>query len=279
MLGREIKMKSAIMVLKEQVEHFYLIRRLSMYELVSKNKNNYLGIAWEVINPLIQVLIYWFVFGSIRQRAEIEVEPGLMSPFINWMLAGFILWTFFYQSTTQGSKSIYTRLRMLSRMNFPMSIIPTFVIFSQFYVHIFMLIVTIIIFQISGFYASIYYLQLIYFLFGTFALLYAISLITSTLSTIIRDLHMLLNATLRMGLYLSPVLWQMTILSPSLSTLLKLNPLYYLIEGYRAAFFGTGWYFVEHWQYTLYFWAFVIVLFIFGAKLHVKFRRHLIDYL
>ncbi|MBD8004279.1 ABC transporter permease [Bacillus norwichensis] len=272
-------MKSAITVIKEQIEHFYLIRRLSLYELKSKNKNNYLGMAWEVINPVIQILIYWFVFGSIRQRADIEVVPGMEVPFINWLLGGFVLWTFFYQSTIQGSKSIYTRLRMLSRMNFPMSVIPNIVIFSQFYTHLILLGITFLIFQLSGFFVSIYFIQIIYFIFASFCLIFAISLITSTLSTIIRDVHMLLNATLRMLLYLSPVLWQITMLDEPLPTIMKLNPLYYLIEGYRSALFGTGWYFIEHWQYSLYFWGFVIILFLSGAKIHLKFRRHFIDYL
>ncbi|GIN90691.1 teichoic acids export ABC transporter permease subunit TagG [Siminovitchia terrae] len=272
-------MKSAITVIKEQIEHFYLIRRLSLYELKSKNKHNYLGMAWEVINPVIQILIYWFVFGSIRQRADIEVVPGMEVPFITWMLGGFILWTFFYQSTIQGSKSIYTRLRMLSRMNFPMSVIPNIVIFSQFYTHLILLGITFLIFQLSGFFVSIYFVQIIYYIFASFCLIFAISLITSTLSTIIRDVHMFLNATLRMLLYLSPILWQITILAEPLPTIMKLNPLYYLIEGYRSAFFGTGWYFIEHWQYSLYFWGIVIVLFLFGSKIHVKFRRHFIDYL
>lgn len=272
-------MKSAFTVIKEQIDHFYLVRRLSMYELKSKNKNNYLGMAWEVINPVIQILIYWFVFGSIRQRADVEVVPGMESPFILWLLGGFVLWTFFYQSTVQGSKSIYTRLRMLSRMNFPMSVIPNIVIFSQFYTHLFLLGVAFILFQISGYFVTVYFLQIIYFMFASFCLIFAISLITSTLSTIIRDVHMFLNATLRMLLYLSPILWQMTILDDPLPTIMKLNPLYYLIEGYRSAFFGTGWYFVEHWQYSLYFWGVVIVLFLFGAKIHMKFRRHFIDYL
>ncbi|RST59482.1 ABC transporter permease [Siminovitchia terrae] len=272
-------MKSAFLVIKEQIEHFYLIRRLSLYEIKSKNKSNYLGMAWEIINPVIQILIYWFVFGSIRQRADIEVVPGFEVPFIHWLLGGFILWTFFYQSTVQGSKSIYTRLRMLSRMNFPMSVIPNIAIFSQFYTHLFLLGVTFIIFQLSGYYVSVYFLQIIYFAFATFCLVFAISLITSTLSTIIRDVHMFLNATLRMLLYLSPVLWQLTILDEPLSTIMKLNPLYYVIEGYRAAFFGTEWYFINHWQYSLYFWGLVVILLVLGSKIHVKFRRHFIDYL
>lgn len=272
-------MKSAIRVLKEQLNHFYLIRRLSLYELKSKNKSNYLGMAWEVINPLIQILIYWFVFGAIRERAPIEINENMEVPFILWLLGGFILWNFFYQATIQGSKSIYSRLAMLSKMNFPMSVIPNYVIFSQFYIHLVMLLFTILIFQFSGYIISVYYLQFVYFIFATFCLTFSIALITSTLSTIIRDIHMFLNATLRMVLYLSPILWQITILPGNLATILKANPLYYLIEGYRSALFGTEWYFIEHWQYTIYFWSLVIILFLFGATLHIKFRRHFIDYL
>jgi len=273
-------MRAPITVLKEQVEHFYLIRRLSLYELKSKNKNNYLGIAWELINPSIQIAIYWFVFGTIRSRAPIEMS-GIEIPFFSWLLAGFFLWIFFYQSTIEGSRSIYTRLRMLSKMNFPMSVIPNFVIFSKFYIHLVMLLISIVILQFTGFFVNIYYLQLVYFIIATFCLIYSISLITSTLSTIIRDVHMFLNATLRMLLYLSGVLWPITLLAdfPRLMNLMKLNPLLYLIEGYRAALFGTEWYFVTHWQYSLYFWGLVLVLFLFGSTLHVKFRRHFIDYL
>ena len=247
-------MKAATTVLKEQIKHFYLIRRLSLYELKSKNKSNYLGMAWEVINPTIQILIYWFVFGVIINRADVALTTGADVTYIAWLMGGFILWNFFYQSTIQGSKSIYTRLAMLSKMNFPMSVIPNFVIFSQFYVHLVMLMVVIIILQFLGYFINIYYLQLLYFIFATFFITFSISLITSTLSTIVRDVHMLLNAVLRMFLYLTPILWPISRFLgdyPTLMIIIKLNPLYYLVEGYRAAFFGTGWYFIKDWQYTI----------------------------
>ena len=56
-------MNAAWIVLKEQIKNFYLIRRLSVYEMKSANNDNYLGILWEIINPMIQISIYWFVFG------------------------------------------------------------------------------------------------------------------------------------------------------------------------------------------------------------------------
>src|SRR5699024_9861038 len=102
------------------------------------------------------------------------------------------------------------------------------------------------------------------FIFATFALLFSLSLITSTLSTIIRDVHLLLNSTIRMLLYLSGVLWPLTLLEdfPTLMKIMMLNPVYYLIEGYRAAYFGSEWYFVTNWNLTLIFWGIVVILFI-----------------
>ncbi|WP_053218158.1 ABC transporter permease [Virgibacillus senegalensis] len=273
-------MKSALTVLKEQVKYFYLIRRLSLYEMKSANNNNYLGMAWEVINPVIQVAIYWFVFGfGMRQREPIQLVTGESVDFFPWLISGIIVWFFFYQSTIQASKSIYSRLRMLSKMNFPMSVIPNFMIFAQFYVHVVMIVITIALLVLLGFPINIYYLQIIYFLIATFAITYSLALITSTLSTIVRDVHMFLNATLRMFLYLSPILWTMEKLPENLQIIMQINPLYYLIEGYRAGFLGTEWYMVSHWEYTLYFWLLTVVLFLIGSSLHVKFRRHFIDFL
>lgn len=274
-------MSAVKQVLMEQIKYFYLIKRLSLYELKSKNKNNYLGVTWEILNPGIQLLIYWFVFGTLLQRSPVIVDEREVS-FVSWLMAAFFLWTFFYQSTIQGSKSIYSRLHILSKMNFPMSIIPSYIIFSQFYVHLSLLLIVIIILQLMGYYITIYFLQLVYFMFAGLCLVFAISLITSTLSTIIRDVHMLLNSVLRMMLYISGVLWPLTMIenySPLLLKIMKLNPLYYVVEGYRSALLGSQWYFINNWQYTLYFWFVIFVMLYIGSILHIKFRRHFIDYL
>lgn len=246
----------------------------------SKNQNNYLGMVWEVLTPVISILIYWFVFGTLRQRAPIEMG-NMEVPFFFWLFIGFVVWTFFYQASIEASKSIYTRLKMLSKMNFPLSVIPNIPIFSKLYTHLIMLVIAFIVFQFAGYYVSPYIVQILYFMFGTYMLIYAFGLITSTLSTLIRDVHLLLNSLLRMLLYLSGVLWPLSILAdfPTLMTIMKLNPLVYLIEGYRAAFFGTEWYLVTHWEYTLYFWGLILVMLLIGSILHVKFRRNFIDYL
>lgn len=272
-------MKSLITILAEQKKFFYLTRRLAKYELKTKNESSYLGSLWEYLNPLIQILIYWFVFQNVMQRSSITMNNGEEVPFVFWLLVGFVIWIFFFKATIEGSKSIYSRLNMLSKMKFPMSIIPSFVTYSYFQIHLILLGITLVILNISGYFASIYYVQLLYLIPMTLLLIFALALVTSTLSTIIRDLHMLLNAVLKMVLYLSPVLWEIGRLADPWGFVAKINPLYYLIESYRAAVFGTEWYAIEHPIYTLYFVGFTGLILLIGSILHVKFRRHFVDFL
>ncbi|MGE8206614.1 ABC transporter permease [Heyndrickxia sp. NPDC080065] len=275
-------MRSVITVIKEQIKSFYLARRLSVYELKSANRNHYLGILWEIINPMIQISIYWFVFGfGIHggSRADVDLS-GDSIKYFPWMLSGIVAWFFVNQSITQGSKSIYSRIKMISKMSFPMSVIPTYVIFAKLYQHLMLLGVVLVIFQFLGYPINIHYLQLPYFIVATVIFLISLSLITSTLTTIVRDFQMLITSTVRILIYLSPILWPPYNIHPAIiQTIMKLNPIYYLVEGYRASILGLSWYPVDHWEYTLYFWGIVIVLLFFGSILHVKFRDRFVDFL
>ncbi|MGE6377150.1 ABC transporter permease [Peribacillus muralis] len=264
-------MSSALTVLKEQINNFYLVRRLSVYEVKSANSNNYLGVLWEIINPMIQISIYWFVFGFIiLNRGD---------NFLPWLMAGIVVWFFVNPATTQTSKSIYSRLNMVSKMSFPMSIIPSYVIFAKLYQHLMLLGVVIILLGFTGYLPTVYIIQLPYYVAATVALLFSFGLITSTVSTIIRDVHNLIASLMKVLFYLTPILWVLDAKEhPIILNIMKLNPLYYIVDGYRASLLGESWYLIEHWEYTLYFWAVIIILFMIGSSLHVRFRDRFVDF-
>lgn len=268
-------MTSLFQIIKENISNLYLIIRLSIFELKSSNNNNYLGMLWEIINPTILIAIYWFVFGyGIRGGNSVDgVE------YFPWMVSGMSVWFFISHALMQGSKSVYSRINIISKMNFPMSVIPTYVITSYFYNHVTLLGIIMIILSLYGYTPSIYTLQLIYFMFANLILLVAISLITSTLSTIIRDVQMFVQAMVRILLYLTPILWSNENLSNLVITLMKINPIYYIVEGYRSSLLGTNWYIIDHTGYTLFFWLLVFLLLLIGSVLHVKFRKHFVDFL
>jgi teichoic acid transport system permease protein len=276
-------MKSLITIVKEQINSFYLILRLSAFEMKSANNNNYLGRLWELLNPMIQLSIYWLVFGiGVRGGQRITMENGAQVPFFTWMVTGMIVWFFVNPAISKSSRSIYTRIQLISKISFPMSAIPSFVIMANFYTHLMLVSVVIVFLQFTNFKISIYYIQLPYFMLATLIFLVSLALITSTLSTIVRDVQQLVQSVLRMMLYLTPLLWhtdKLVLNGVDLSILLRLNPLYYLVEGYRASLLGTTWYAVEYSQYTLYFWGLILVLLLLGATLHVKFRSRFVDFL
>ncbi|MCI1856842.1 MAG: ABC transporter permease [Sporolactobacillus sp.] len=275
-------MKSAWKVLKEQIGNFYLIRRLSLYELKSENSNNYLGMSWIVINPLIQILIYWLVFGIILKRKSVLMENGADVPYIIWLMGGIVVWFFLQPSVIQGSRSIYSRIRFIAKMNFPMSAIPSYVIFEKFYQHLMLTGIVFIILQFTSYHVRLYILQLPYFMFASLVFLFSFSLITSTVSTIVRDFHQILISLMRMLFYVTPILWPPSELDSwphVFRAIMLMNPMYYLVQGYRSTMLGISWYGIDHYKYTIYFWVVVVILFLIGSSMHVKFRDHFIDYL
>ncbi|RSL30867.1 ABC transporter permease [Salibacterium salarium] len=267
-------MKSVFNIAKELWQNVYLINRLALYEIKIKNNNNYLGAAWELITPFFFIAIYWFVFGyGIRENSAVD---GI--PFLNWMTAGITIWFFIQPAITQGSKAIYTKIRLVSNMNFPTSVIPAYVTVSKLYPHLVILFLVMVFMQFTDYKINLYYIQFPYFIISMVILTLAVVLITSTLTTVIRDVQMFIQSTIRVFLYITPFLW-IADMPGWVESLMRLNPLYYLVEGYRASFFAESWYAVENWEYTLYFWGLVVVLFVIGGFLHVRFRRHFIDFL
>jgi len=67
-------------------------------------------------------------------------------------------------------------------------------------------------------------------------------------------------------------------LSLTIPTILKINPLYYIVQGYRESYLGGAW-FWEHWQYSLYFWGVTIVLLLIGSTVFRRLKPHFSDVL
>jgi teichoic acid transport system permease protein len=267
-------MKAVFEILKEQIFNYHLIFRLAKYDIKSKYQTHYLGGAWQFLNPALQILIYWFVFGiGIRQGNPIDGVPYLI-----WMLAGLIPWFFISPSIIQGSNSVYTKVSMVAKMKFPVSVLPSITIISNAFNFAFMIVILLLIIFLYGINPGIYLLQLPYYFLCLMFFLYAVTLLFSTISTVFRDFQLILQSLMRMMLYLLPILWDMEKLPEIFVKILKLNPLYYLIDGLRNTFLAKEWFF-DDWIYMRYFWITTLLLIYIGSLLHIRFRKQFVDYL
>ena len=81
-------------IITEIIENRQLIKSLAKNDFKTKFAGSYLGTIWAFVQPVVTVLIYWFVFDkAIGMRASIRGELPL--PYVLWLVAGIVPWFFF----------------------------------------------------------------------------------------------------------------------------------------------------------------------------------------
>lgn len=267
-------MNFAWQVLKEQFFHFNLIFRLSSYEEKGKYTMHYLGALWQLLNPFIQIGVYWLIFGlGIRKGSPVDGTP-----FFLWLIIGLVPWLYISRTITQATNSIYAKVNLVSKMHFPVSVLPTIKIVGNSISFIPMILISICIALFYGIFSGIYLIQLVYYLLCLYVFLFAVTLLLATLTTIIRDIQMMVQSIVRLMMFFLPIVWNIGNFPQLFVNILKLNPLFYIIEGFRYSILGGKWFF-EDLSYTSYFWSMTLLLLTIGSYLHIKFRSKFVDYL
>ena len=253
-------------------------KKILLWSLIKNDfKQDYLGsilgIAWAFIQPVFTILIFWFVF-----QVGFKSKPIGDYPFILWLIAGMIPWFFFAESLSKATNSITSNSYLVKKIVFDISLLPIIKISSALIIHIFFILFMITMFLLYGYPIDLYYLQIFYYLFATVFLVYSISLITSSLSVFTKDVSQLVSMFIQFGFWLTPIFWNMQIVPEKYHIVIQLNPIVYLIEGYRDIFINKIW-FWEHMSMTLYFWGFTLILFLLGRVTFKKLKPFFADVL
>ena len=144
----------------------------------------------------------------------------------------------------------------------------------------FFVVIVLVIYTCMGYPPSLYALQLVYYSFCIFMLILAVTYMTSAAVVFFRDLSQIINIALQVGVWVTPIMWDFNDLGLDgiLQKILKLNPLFYIVQGYRDSLINK----VAIWDHpvlTLYFWVFTLAVFIFGTRLFKKLQVHFADVL
>lgn len=268
------KIYRAVVLLGEEVYNSRrLIWNLSKNDFKTKYAGSYLGIIWAFVQPIVTVLIYWFVF-------EVGFKSAPMNdfPFVLWLVAGIIPWFFFNESLLNATNSLLEYNYLVKKVVFKISILPIVKIMSSLYVHVFFIVLANIIYMINGYMPSIYMVQVIYYSLCSFILVLGISYATSAMVIFLKDLGQIVNILLQFGMWMTPIMWSYEMISPQYQWILKLNPMYYVVEGYRDTFIRKVW-FWERFNQTVYFWIVAAGLFIIGTIIFKKLKNHFADVL
>lgn len=260
-------------ILLELYGNRQLIWNLSKNDFKTKYAGSYLGITWAFIQPIVTVLVYWFVFQVGFRSAPIDNFP-----FVLWLVAGIVPWFFFSEALMNATYSMIEYSYLVKKVVFKISILPIVKIISAFFVHLFFALFTVGLFCLYGYMPTWHTFQIIYYTICVFTLVLAFSYATSAIIIFFRDLGQLIGILLQVGIWMTPIMWSYTMIPDQYQWVLKLNPMYYIVEGYRDSLINGVW-FWERYNQTIYFWLMTIILFGVGALIFKRLKLHFADVL
>jgi ABC-type polysaccharide/polyol phosphate export permease len=251
-------LKNPIHFIGDIIKNRRLLFHLALRDFKIKYSRNYLGLAWAVLEPLAMLLIMMVVFTYLRNRVHPEY------PFIVYLLSGLMGYDFFSKSLGNATNSIKSFSFIMDLVHIHRSFIPIISILTSFYTHLIVLAVAIVVLMLNGVTFSWYWLQLPYFMLAAWLLLLGLTWITSSVVVYVRDIHYFIPIIMRALFFLTPIFWNISMFPEKYHIYFKLNPLYYIVEGYRSCLI----YKQPFWTDTtsmIAFWLITITFIVIGA--------------
>lgn len=232
-----------------------------------------LGMTWVVVEPLIYVLLLWFFFTK-----ALKFQPPEGYPFVPWLMAAMALWNFFSLTFAASASTFKNHSFLLKRPEFNMAVLPIVNIITALYIHTIFLAILVVMLLINGISFTFYWFQSIYYLFATAVLLLGLAWIAASLSLFVKDVGNIIGVLVQIGFWISPIFWSLDTFPKGYRFLLELNPLTYVLEGYRKSFL----YAQPFWgdiKGFVYFWLFTLAVLFVGVLTYKKLRPHFGDVL
>lgn len=262
--------------LKDVYKSRKLILDLANKDFKSRYAASNLGIIWAFIQPIVTVTIYILVFQvGFKQGVDMEI------PFALWLTIGIVPYLFFQEALLSATNSLIEFSYLVKKVVFKISVLPLVKIIAASYVHLFFILVAALVYFGFGMAPHVYMLQVFYYSFAAMALVLGLSYITASMVVFFRDLGQIVNILLQFLMWLTPIMWNvdtMDWMTPGIHRFLKLNPIYYITNGYRDAFLNKVW-FWENGEWTLYFWAVTLMIGFVGTLTFKKLEKHFADVL
>lgn len=250
-----------------------MIFSLAINDLKKRYSGSIGGFLWAYIQPLVAILVFWFVFEKGFRNSPVDGTP-----FILWLVPSYISWTYINDSCSQSTNVLFEYNFLVKKVKFDIRQLPLVKVCVSLIIHLFFILFCYALYAIYGIPFNLTWLQVFYYTFAMSFLLVGISLLNASLSVFLKDFAQIINVLLQIGFWMTPVFWNPDTMNKTVVEILKLNPFFYVVSGYRDCFIGNVMFYEHYWQ-TAYFWIVSIVIFVIGYGVFKKLSRHFSDLL
>ena len=253
-----------------------LVWKLGKNDFKTKYAGSYFGILWAFVQPMVTILIYIFIF----QFGFRVMDTPNGYPYALWLIAGIIPWFFFSEGVINATNCLLEYSYLVKKVVFKISVLPLVKILSALFVHLFFIVFSVVVYFLMGKTPIIQMIQLGYYTICAICLITALAYFTCSIVPFFRDFGTIINILMQVGMWACPIMWDMSTfhMPEKIVFLLKLNPMFYVVQGYRDSFMDGIW-FWERPGMTLYFWVITVLLGIVGFPVFRRLRVHFSDVL
>ena len=244
---------SAIAELKELSKYRYLLGQLVRRDILTRYKRSVLGVAWTMLNPLGTMLILTFVFSNFF-KTEVAHFPV-------YILSGLLVWNYFSQATNAAISGLVWGGSLLKRIYIPSAVFGVSAIGTAL-VNLIISIVPLVIVMLvdrAPFYWSLLFLPVSIVILTAFTL--GFGLFISSLAVFFPDVGEMYQVLLTAWMYLTPIIYPETLISPNLLPFFKINPMYWMVKMFRLPIFEGR---IPNWQELLPAFAWAVGMLVLG---------------
>ena len=246
--------------LKEILTSRELLLNLTLREIRGKYKRTIFGQLWSLANPLALMLIYTFVFGFIFRITPAPGDPSGLDVFALWLLCGLLPWTFFANVVNQGLNSLVANANLIQKVSFKRIVLPLSLVGAAGYNWLFEMAVLLIALSIVGAFVLPWLPLLIVIMFLLMVFAAGVALMLSIANVYFRDTQYFLSIVLQMWLYLTPIIYPLSLVqeqsnrigglfgSPiTIEGIYVVNPMVHFVEVFRNLLYDNRWPGVNEW--------------------------------
>ena len=240
-----------------------LIMAMAVREMQSRYVGTIVGVFWTVAHPLATITIYWLVFS-----VGLKVQPSGDVPFVVFLVCGIVPWLTFNETLMASVNAVTGAPHLVKKVSFPTSILPVVHLLVSMVSHSVMLVILLAMLVLNEIPFSWAFVQAFYYLGALYMLCLGIGWLVASVNVFSRDVAHALSVILGFWFWLTPIVWPPSMLGEHAGWMM-LNPLYYIVQGYRDSFLGGApvWEMgVEHLAY----WGICLALFIAGGRVFQK---------
>ena len=229
-------------ICQDHVSYRKQILKFAKADLDKSYRGSLLGWAWALVKPSVTIFVFWFAISiGLRHGGNINGYP-----FFLWLIAGFIPWFYMRDMINSGTGCLRSNRNLITKMKFPLSLIPTFTSLSKLTIHLFLLAAMIIIYIIAGYPPDIYYLQLPLYIFMMVLWFTIWALFGGILAAMSKDFLNLIKSLSQALFWLSGIIYDVSTINISwLRSVLSYNPVTIAATCYRHTFVDKIWFFED----------------------------------